>query len=87
MEWLNNFLLSLFQNPMWYIGLVFAFVAAFGFLIFLRGFLNGIEHLFTIDTKAEYVKLARTRMVWGVLIMLTLLIWWEILKWFAAFFA
>ena len=78
---MNEFFYSAATHWQSYLAVALAFVAAFGFLIFLRGFLSGSGHLVTIDHNAEYLDLARTRVVWGVLIMLTCFVLWELPWW------
>ncbi len=79
---LNGFL----ADPMYYIGLCFAFVAAIAFLTFIRGFFSGVPHLFTISVHAGHLKLYRFRTVWGVTGLFGLLLAWETLRWLLAQF-
>lgn len=78
---MDSWLTTFFADPMYFVGLVFAFVAAMGFLIFLRGFLSGTPHLFTISGRDDHLKLYRTRQAWGFFILLFLFIVWELLRW------
>jgi hypothetical protein len=79
---INGFL----ADPMYYIGLCFAFVAAIAFLALLRGFLTGAPNLFTIATHAGHLKRYRFRTVWGAVGLFGLLLAWETLRWILAFF-
>lgn len=72
---------KLFANPMLFLGYLFAFVAAIGFLIFLRGFLSGLPKVFTIDYHEEHQAHHRVRIMWGFFILLYLFIIWELLRW------
>lgn len=65
---------------MYYLGLVFAFLAALAFLVFLRGFLSGSPHLFTISGNEGHLHHHRVRQTWGVLALLAIFIVWEIVR-------
>lgn len=83
---MEYFLNSFFSSPLFYIGVLFSFVAALGFLLFLRGFISNIGHLFTLSGNIEHVEKANTRMVWGLLILTTTFVVWEIVRWIAGLF-
>jgi hypothetical protein len=77
---------NLYQDPMFFIGLLFAFLAAISFLIFLRGFLSGLPALFTFSANADHQSHHRLRVTWGLMLLLFLFLYWELLKWTIAFF-
>lgn len=75
---------SFFADPMYYIGFCFAFVAAIAFLAFLRGFLTGSPHLFTMNGHEGHLGHSRFRATWGVTGLFGLIIAWEALRTLAA---
>lgn len=78
---MEGLLHAFFADPMYYIGLCFAFVAAVAFLTFIRGVFTSLPHLFTISTHAGHLKHYHFRVVWGVTGLLGLLLAWETLRW------
>lgn len=72
---------TVFSNPLLYLGYLFAFAAAIGFLIFLRGFLSGFPKVFSMDWHEEHQEHYRTRTTWGFFILLYLFIAWEMVTW------
>ena len=84
---MKSFLDSLFSNPMTYLGVVFAFVAALAFLVFLRGFLSGLPAMFTLVSHDEHQKHHRVRVTWGVISLIALFIIWQLVRGVAGFFA
>lgn len=83
---MEYFLDSFFADPLFYIGVFFSFVAALGFLIYLRGVIAGIGYTFTLSGHAEHVQTAYTRVVWGLLILTATFVVWEIVRWLAGIF-
>ncbi len=73
---INSFLV----DPMYYVGLLFAFVAAIAFLTFIRGLFTGSPNLFTIATHAGHLKHYRFRITWGAMGLFGLLLAWETLR-------
>lgn len=71
---------NFFANPFFYIGALFAFFAALGFLIYLRGFIGGIGHVFTKTGHDDHVKHANLRATWGLLILSYVFIVWQIIR-------
>jgi hypothetical protein len=80
--YLSNFL----ADPLYYIGYLFAFGGAMGFILFLRGFLSGFGHSIRQDGHAEHMDHYRTRAAWGVLIMAWVFAWWELVRWIFSWF-
>ncbi|MCX6820277.1 MAG: hypothetical protein NT019_03300 [Candidatus Adlerbacteria bacterium] len=66
--------------PFYYVEVLLAGLAAISFLVFLRGFLGGIGNVFTMNGHDEHLLHARTRSVWGVLLLAFLFVLWEILR-------
>jgi hypothetical protein len=83
---MDAFLNSFFADPLQYIGLVFAFMASVGALLFGAGFFAGVPHLFTISGNEEHILHHRVRSTWGVMIMLYTFILWEIVRVVASWF-
>ena len=83
---MEYFLNSFFSSPLFYIGVLFSFVATLGFLVYLRGFIAGIGNLFTLSGHAGHVKEAYVRVVWGLLILTATFVIWEIVRWIAELF-
>lgn len=76
-------MLNLLSDPLWFIGLVFALLGALAFLVFLRGFLSGVPHFFTLSSHEEHITHHRTRIMWGFWSMVVLFILWRIVAWIA----
>lgn len=76
------FLYTFVTHPLYYIGLVLAFGAAFGFLIFLRGFLTGLNQLINIDSDDDHIKKARERAGWGMALMVNMFMLWVAIRGF-----
>jgi hypothetical protein len=74
------------NNFFWLIGAGFALYAAYAFLVFLRGFLLGLNHLFYIDSNADHVEHARDHVVGGVVALYLLFAIWVNLKMVASLF-
>ncbi len=70
-----------FASPMLYLGYVFAFVGAIGFVIFFIGFTAGLPKVFTMDSHDEHQEHHRVRATWGFFIMVYTFIVWEIVRW------
>jgi len=64
------------SNWLYTIAAVLSFLAAYGFLVFLRGFLYGARQLLYIDADAHHLDHARDRTVRGVLIMVHAFVIW-----------
>lgn len=77
---MDSILLAIYADPMHSIGALFAFFAAIGALLFIRGFFSGLGNFFTLDHNDYYLGKARVRVVWGVLIMYTAFTVWEIVR-------
>lgn len=79
---MGQFFDTLLSNPLLYIGDALSAFAAVGFLIFLGGFLPGIGNVFTGKGHETHQEHDRTRVVWGIFIMMTALGLWEIIRYF-----
>lgn len=77
---------EIIYNPYYDLVVVFCLVAAFGFIIFLAGFLSGLQHLFKIDENVENLVSYRTRAFWGATILVVTLVAWECLRWVISLF-
>jgi len=71
---------AIYQNPMAWIGLVFAVVGAWGFAQFCRGFFTGLPHLFTQSMHEEHLEHHRHSAMHGAMLMLYTFILWEIVR-------
>lgn len=74
---------SLVSDPLWYIGFLLATLAALAFLVFLRGFLSGVPHFFTLSSHDEHIHHHRVRVTWGFFLLLFLFILWQVIRWLA----
>lgn len=77
---MDALLQTLLSDPLYFLGVVVAFAAAFYFLIFLRGFLSGSPHLFTISSRTDTLKIHRKRAIWGVMGIAFILTLWEVVR-------
>jgi hypothetical protein len=77
---MEDFALHIVQNPVLYIGYLFAALGAVGVLLFFSGFFGGIKHLFTYSESADHMEHARTRAMWGLYICMVALGLWETLR-------
>jgi hypothetical protein len=77
----------IYTNPFFIIGALLSFVAALAFLVFLRGFLSGIQNAFLQQSHAGHHREHRLRTIWGVLLLIVIFIVWEIVRWFAGLFS
>ncbi len=67
-------------NPWYYLGVCFAILGGFAFLIFLRGFISGVGNLFHMHGHDEHLQHARVRVVWGLYLMMATLGLWELIR-------
>lgn len=73
---MENFVLSVVQNPIPSIGYVLSIIGAYGALMFLGGLLGSIKHLVTYSESTDHVEHGRTNSLWGVYIcMVTFAVW------------
>ena len=75
-----DFLNALYQDPLLYISYLFAFFGAMGGVLFLSGFSSGFRHVFTYSEDWNHMQHTRTRTVWGILMCMVTLGFWEILR-------
>lgn len=80
---MSGFIPWVLTNSLFFIGAIISFIACFGFLIFLRGFLLGINHLFYINANDDSIALARIRVAWGFVLMLNMFVLWVAIRGFA----
>jgi hypothetical protein len=76
--------INFFYNPLLPLGILLSVLAAFAFLVFLRGFLSGTGYLFTLNGNDELGKLARIRVMWGFLLLVLFFCIWQALRWVGA---
>ena len=79
--------INFLYNPLIPIGMLLAVLAAFAFLLFLRGFLSGFLYLFTLNGNDEFLHPARVRVLWSFLLLLMLFCIWEFLRWVGSLFS
>jgi len=88
MSSLNSFWDSVYATPFHYVELLFAFLAALAFLLFLRGWLGGIGNVFKMNGHDEHLEHAYKRQIEGFLYLGLLFVVWEIVRavaWFLGF--
>ena len=71
-----NFLTLIITHPLFYIGALLAFGACMGFLLLLRGFLGGFDHLLSINGEDDHLEHARHRACWGMVLMVNMFVLW-----------
>lgn len=71
---------NVYATPFHYLEILFAFLAAFAFLIFLRGFLGSIGNIFKMNGHDEHVQHAQVRQFWGVILLAAVFVVWEIVR-------
>lgn len=69
------------SNPMLYLGYIFAFIAAIGFITFFMGFSAGFPKVISMDAHDEHQEHHRVRVTRGFFILLYTFIAWEIVRW------
>ncbi len=74
------FLDAFYQNPLAFIGAIFACLGAFGAGLFFAGFFPGLPHLFTQSGHDEHQDHFRVRIVRGTFILVHAFILWEIVR-------
>jgi hypothetical protein len=77
---MDGFFSALTHNPMHYISYAFAFFGGLGMLLFLSGWGSGMPHIFTFSESQHHMDHARARAVWGILLCMVTLGWWEIVR-------
>ncbi|MBC7836555.1 hypothetical protein H7X87_02145 [Acetobacteraceae bacterium] len=83
---MENIIYTFLAHPLFYIGSIFAFLAAIGFLVYLRGFIGGIGNVFTMTGNIEHVAEANARAVWGLCIITYVFVIWELVRFVAGWF-
>ena len=71
---------AFFQNPMYYVGVIFAVWGAWGFILFIMGFAGGVRHLFTYSESDSHMEHARERITWGLLLTMSAFGGWELVR-------
>lgn len=74
------------MNWLYLIGALLSFLAAWSFLIFLRGFLSGIPYVFSDNGNEEHMDHYSVRSTWGFLLLIPIFVLWEILRGIATWF-
>jgi hypothetical protein len=74
------------MNWFYLIGALLSFLAAWSFLIFLRGFLSGISYVFSDNGNADHMGHYSVRTVWGFLLLIPIFVIWEVLRGVATWF-
>lgn len=77
---MGQFFDALLSNPLLYIGDALSAFAVVGFILFLGGFFGGVGNLIADKGHREHQEHHRTRVVWGIFIMMTALGLWEIIR-------
>ena len=77
---------ALYQNPMQYIGLLFALVGAFGAVLFGAGLLAGLPGVFTMAANEDHQEHHELRITWGAMLMTAAFIVWELIRAVASWF-
>ena len=77
---MENFVVTLVQNPLLYIGYFLSAVGALGVLLFFGGFFGGVKHLFNYSESATHMEHARTRSLWGLYLCMATLGVWEFIR-------
>lgn len=86
MDPLNGFLFGVYSNAFGYVEILFAFLAAISFLVFLRGWLGGIGNVIKMNGHDEHLNHAYVRQVWGVMLLAALFFVWEVVRMVASWF-
>ena len=83
-----DFFGKVIADPLFYVGYILSVFAAISFLIFLKGFLQGLQQVVFIDGNEEHLdhEHSREHITLGVLLMIFIFILWELLRWFVATF-
>ena len=76
----NDFWGTYYATPFHYLEVLFAFLAAISFLVFLRGWLGSVGNVFKMNGHDEHLEHAYTRQVWGALLLAALFYVWEIVR-------
>lgn len=79
-NFIDNVLGSFIQDPLFYMGILFAALAMFGLLIFIRGFISGAGYVLTNTGHEDHQEHAQTRAIWGVFVITAAFMLWELLK-------
>ncbi len=77
---MDGFFVAIYNDPLHYIEYLFAFFGAVGAIIFLAGWGSGMPHLFTFSESDSHMEHSRARATWGVLICMSVLGFWEIVR-------
>lgn len=73
--------INFLYNPLLPIGILLSVLAAFAFLLFLRGFLSGALYLFTLNGNDDFLKPARVRVLWAFFLLVFFWCVWQTLLW------
>jgi hypothetical protein len=75
-----DFLNALVHDPLRYIEYLFAFLGAMGAVLFIAGIGSGARHIFTYAEDDHHMTHTRARALWGIIICMVMLGWWEVLR-------
>ena len=78
--YINSLADSFWHDPLFYVGIPVAFLAAIAFLTFLRGFLSGFPHFITLSSHEEHQKHHREHVERGTMMLVALFVGWELLR-------
>ncbi|HVV39216.1 MAG TPA: hypothetical protein VHD31_02720 [Candidatus Paceibacterota bacterium] len=67
-------------HPVQDVEVLLSFLGGFSVIIFLRGFLSGLPQLILINMDAEHLAHARTRAMWGMMLLWALFGIWELFR-------
>lgn len=76
--------INFFYHPLIPLGILFAVLSTFAFLLFLRGFLSGAIYLVNLNGNDDFLRPARQRVLWAFLLLVLFFCVWEFLRWIGA---
>jgi hypothetical protein len=74
---------SLFADPVFYIGAALAAMGAMGFVFLLAG-MSGLGHAIKENYHIDHLKHQRVRAVWGLYLMVAAYLAWKLVEWIAS---
>lgn len=76
----DSFWENVYATPFHYVEILFAFLGALAFLLFLRGFLGSIGEVFKQNGHEEHVEHSEVRAIWGVLLLGAVFAVWQMTR-------
>ena len=73
-------LTAIATHPVQDIEVLLSLLAALAFITFLRGFLTGMQQIIQINMDAEHLAHARTRAMWGMMLLWIFFGVWEVFR-------